>query len=80
MTDEDYEWMNARMGPTETGNTIMMTGKDLDRVREIARQAGYRAGLEEVRNTFVDIQRKSMAVYACDLFGRWLDAKLKEQP
>lgn len=43
-------------------------------------QAGYRAGLEEVRNTFVDIQRKSMAVYACDLFGRWLDAKLKEQP
>lgn len=43
-------------------------------------EAGYRAGLEKTRNTFVDIQRKKMAVDACELFGQWLDAKLGEQP
>lgn len=47
---------------------------------EAAFQSGYRAGLKDVRNTFVEIRRNNMAVDACELFGRLLDAKLKEQP
>ncbi len=72
MTDE-YEWMNARMGPVETGNTITMTGKDLDRVREIARQAGYRAGLEEIKGQM----QSNISWHG---LRTWIDDKLKEQP
>ncbi len=41
--------------------------------------AGYRAGLEEAHGQWVAIRRKQSAADACQEYGRWLDAKLKEQ-
>ncbi len=40
--------------------------------------AGYRAGLEEAHAGFVEIRREQSAKDACETYGWWLDAKLKE--
>lgn len=43
-------------------------------------KAGYRAAIEEAHDTFVSIRRAQSGAEACEVYGRWLDAKLKEKP
>lgn len=47
-------------------------------IREREFQAGYREGLDTVRNAFVALRRNHMAVDACEKFGRWLEGKVGE--